>query len=45
VPPPDTTYPVEVAESFYQAAAYVAGGEKSPKDALAWLDDHVKAMK
>ena len=45
VPPPDTTYPVDVAESFYQAAAYVAGGEKSPKDALVWLDDHVKAMK
>ena len=45
VPPPDTTYPVAVAESYYQAAAYVAGGEKSPKDALVWLDDHVKGMK
>lgn len=45
VPPPDTTYPVAVAESYYQAAAYVAGGEKSPKDALVWLDEHVKAMK
>jgi raffinose/stachyose/melibiose transport system substrate-binding protein len=45
VPPPDTTYPVAVAESYYQAAAYVAGGEKSPKDALIWLDEHVKSMK
>jgi len=34
-----------VAESYYQAAAYVAGGEKSPEEALAWLDDHVKDMK
>ena len=45
VPPPDTTYPVEVAEAYYQAAAYVAGGEKSPKDALVWLDDRVKGMR
>lgn len=45
VPPPDTTYPVEVAEAYYQAAAYVAGGEKSPKDALIWLDDRVKTMR
>lgn len=45
VPPPDTTYPVEVAEAYYQAAAYVAGGEKSPKDALVWLDDRVKTMR
>lgn len=45
VPPPDTTYPVEVAEAYYQAAAYVAGGEKSPKDALVWLDDRVKSMR
>ena len=28
VPPPDTTYPVAVAEAYYQAAAYVAAGEK-----------------
>jgi raffinose/stachyose/melibiose transport system substrate-binding protein len=45
VPPPDTTYPVEVAEAYYQAAAYVAGGEKTPKDALIWLDDRVKGMR
>jgi raffinose/stachyose/melibiose transport system substrate-binding protein len=44
VPPPDTTYPVPVAEAYYQAAAYVAAGEKSPKDALAWLDQTVSLM-
>jgi len=44
VPPPDTTYPVPVAEAYYQAAAYVATGEKSPKDALAWLDETVAVM-
>ncbi len=41
VPPPDTTYPVAVAEAYYEAAAYVAAGEKSPKDALTWLDEKV----
>jgi raffinose/stachyose/melibiose transport system substrate-binding protein len=41
VPAPDTTYPVPVAEAYYQAAAYVATGEKSPKDALTWLDETV----
>ena len=44
VPPPDNKYPVPVAEAFYQAAALVADGEKSSKDALVWLDDTVKAM-
>lgn len=44
VPPPDTTYPVPVAEAYYQAAAYVAAGEKSPKDALAWLDETVAVI-
>lgn len=44
VPPPDTTYPVPLAEAWYQAAAYVAAGEKSPKDALAWLDETVAGM-
>lgn len=44
VPPPDTTYPVAVAEAYYQAAAYVATGEKSPKDALAWLDETVAVI-
>ncbi len=41
VSPPDTTYPVPVAEAYYQAAAMVATGEKSPKDALTWLDENV----
>ena len=44
VPPPDTTYPVAVAEAYYQAAAYVAAGEKEPADALAWLDETIAAM-
>jgi len=44
VPPPDTTYPVPVAEAFYQAAAYAAAGEKSAKEALVWLDETVTAM-
>lgn len=44
VPPPDTTYPVPVAEAYYQAAAMVAAGEKSPADALVWLDETVAAM-
>lgn len=44
VPPPDTTYAVPVAEAFYQAAAYAAAGEKSAKEALAWLDETVTAM-
>lgn len=44
VSPPDTTYPVPVAEAYYQAAAYAASGEKSAADALAWLDQTVGAM-
>lgn len=44
VPPPDTTYPVPVAEAYYQAAAYVATGEKSPADAIAWLDQTIATM-
>lgn len=44
VPPPDTTYPVPLAEAWYQAAAYAASGEKTPEEALTWLDDTVAAM-
>lgn len=44
VSPPDTTYPVPVAEAYYQAAAYAASGEKSAADALTWLDETVGAM-
>lgn len=42
--PPDTTYPVPVAEAYYQAAAYAASGEKTADEALAWLDETVGAM-
>ena len=45
VPPPDTTYPVPVAEAYYQAAARVASGQSSPQDALKWLDETVAAIK
>jgi hypothetical protein len=41
VPPPDTTYPVPVAEAYYQAAAYAASGEKTAAEALVWLDETV----
>ncbi|EAR51051.1 sugar ABC transporter substrate-binding protein [Oceanicola granulosus HTCC2516] len=44
VPPPDTTYPVPVAEAYYQAAAYAASGEKTAEGALTWLDETVAAM-
>lgn len=44
IPPPDTTYPVAIAEAYYQAAAYAASGEKSAADALVWLDETVTAM-
>lgn len=44
VPPPDTTYPVPVAEAYYQAAAFVAGGEKTPQEALVWLDETVAVI-
>ena len=45
VPPPDTGYPVEVADVFYQGAAYVAAGQKSPKEALAWVDKQLEPLK
>ncbi|WP_417308056.1 ABC transporter substrate-binding protein [Devosia sp.] len=44
VPPPDNKYPVPVAEAFYEAAARVADGQMSSKEALVWLDDTVAAM-
>lgn len=45
VPPPDTGYPQEVADIFYQGAAYVAGGLKSPEEALQWVDEQLEPMK
>ncbi|WP_421726518.1 ABC transporter substrate-binding protein [Bauldia sp.] len=44
VPPPDTTYPVPVAEAYYQAAAFVAGGERTPAEALEWIDETLAVM-
>lgn len=43
VPPPDTGYPVEIADTFYQAAAYVAAGMRTPSEALEWLDQQLEA--
>lgn len=45
VPPPDTGYPQAVADIFYQGAAYVAGGLKTPEDALKWVDEQVAPLK
>ena len=45
VPPPDTGYPVEIADVFYQAAAFVAGGVRSPEEALAWIDEQLEPLK
>ncbi len=45
VPPPDTGYSVAVADAFYQGAAYVAGGLKTPKEALEWIDKQLKPLK
>lgn len=45
ISPPDTGYPVEVADTFYQGAAYVAGGVKSPEEALRWIDEQLKGTR
>lgn len=45
VPPPDTGYPVEIADAFYQAAAQVAGGVRSPTEALQWVDDQISHLR
>lgn len=44
VPPPDTGYPVEIADAFYQGAAFVAGGVRTPEEALQWVDDQVSRL-
>ena len=44
VPPPDTGYPVEVADIFYQGAALVAGGLASPTQGLAWIDEQLSLL-
>lgn len=43
--PPDTAYPVEIADTFYQGAAFVAGGEKNAQEALEWVDKQLKARR
>jgi raffinose/stachyose/melibiose transport system substrate-binding protein len=45
VPPPDTGYPVEIADIFYQGAALVAGGLRSPAAALAWIDEQLALVR
>lgn len=45
VPPPDTGYPQEIADVFYQGAAYVAGGLKNAEDALIWIDEQLAPLK
>jgi raffinose/stachyose/melibiose transport system substrate-binding protein len=45
VPPPDTGYPVEIADIFYQGAALVAGGLRSPAEALAWIDEQLALIR
>ncbi len=45
VPPPDTGYPQEVADIFYQGAALVAAAEKTPEEALVWIDEQLAPMK
>ncbi|MEM6431444.1 MAG: extracellular solute-binding protein [Deinococcota bacterium] len=45
VPPPDTGYPVEVADVFYQGAAFVAAGQRSAEDALVWIDEQLEPLR
>jgi len=40
--PPDTAYPVEIADTFYQGAAFVAGDEKNAQEALEWVDKQLE---
>jgi raffinose/stachyose/melibiose transport system substrate-binding protein len=37
--PPDTGYDLKMADAFYTAIAEVLGGEKTPAEALAGIDD------
>jgi len=45
VPPPDTGYPVEIADIFYQGAALVASGQNSPAEALEWVDAQLEHLR
>lgn len=39
---PDEQYPVEVADTFYEALAMVALGHKNPEEALKWVDKQLE---
>lgn len=45
VPPPDTGYPVEIAEVFYEGAALVASGTRDAESALAWIDERLEPIR
>lgn len=45
VPPPDTGYPVEVADVFYEGAALVASGTRDAEGALAWIDEQLDPIR
>ena len=45
VPPPDTGYPVEVADVFYEGAALVASGNRDAESALAWIDEQLQPLR
>ncbi|NBC95335.1 MAG: extracellular solute-binding protein, partial [Deinococcus-Thermus bacterium] len=45
VPPPDTGYPVEVADVFYEGAALVASGTRDAEGALAWIDEQLEPIR
>jgi raffinose/stachyose/melibiose transport system substrate-binding protein len=45
VPPPDTGYPVEVADVFYEGAALVASGTRDAESALAWIDEQLEPIR
>jgi len=45
VPPPDTGYPVEVADVFYEGAALVASGTRDAEGALEWIDEQLDPIR
>jgi len=45
VPPPDTGYPVEVADVFYEGAALVASGTRDAEGALEWIDEQLEPIR
>lgn len=45
IPPPDTGYPVEVADVFYEGAALVASGTRDAEGALQWIDEQLEPLR